>query len=150
MSKIDGVGRQRPGDSGSDSDRDLLATQPTVFAPGEDRLSMKELRALSPQELEETLSYMIGVYPYTLQTVADVAKRLEILSVYGLPDDYYDTYLERLGAITREDLLEAAQEHLHPDRIAIVAVGPADVLVPQLEGVGEVTVHRREPEMAAV
>ncbi|HEX6861369.1 MAG TPA: pitrilysin family protein [Thermoanaerobaculia bacterium] len=102
------------------------------------------------QELEETLSYMIGVYPYTLQTVGDVAKRLEILSVYGLPDDYYDTYLERLAAVTREDLLEGAREHLHPDRIAVVAVGPADELVPQLEGIGEVTVYRREPELAAV
>jgi zinc protease len=105
---------------------------------------------VEPSELEETLSYMIGVYPYTLQTVGDVAKRLEILSVYGLPDDHYDTYLERLAAVTREDLLKGAREHLHPDRIAVVAVGPADVLVPQLEGIGEVTVHRREPELAAV
>ncbi len=105
---------------------------------------------VEPYELEETLSYMIGVYPYTLQTMGDVAKRLEILSVYGLPDDYYDTYLERLAAVTREDLLQGARGHLHPDRIAIVAVGPADVLVPQLEGIGEVTVHRREPELAAV
>ncbi|MEJ5988663.1 EAL domain-containing protein [Ramlibacter sp. PS3R-8] len=30
---------------------DSLSTQPTVFAPGEDRLSEEELRALSPQEL---------------------------------------------------------------------------------------------------
>jgi len=93
---------------------------------------------------------MIGVYPYTLQTMGDVAKRLEILSVYGPPDDHYDTYLERLAAVTREDLLKGARGHLHPDRIAIVAVGPADALVPQLEGIGEVTVHRREPELAAV
>lgn len=105
---------------------------------------------VEPYELEETLSYMIGVYPYTLQTVGDVAKRLEILSVYGFPDDYYDTYLERLAAVTREDLLRGAREHLHPDRIAVVAVGPADELAPQLEGIGEVTVHRREPELAAV
>jgi zinc protease len=105
---------------------------------------------VEPSELEETLSYMIGIYPYTLQTVGDVAKRLEILSVYGLPDDHYDTYLERLAAVTREDLLKGAREHLHPDRIAVVAVGPADVLLPQLEGIGEVTVHRREPELAAV
>ncbi|HEX5715585.1 MAG TPA: pitrilysin family protein [Thermoanaerobaculia bacterium] len=105
---------------------------------------------VEPYELEETLSYMIGVYPYTLQTMGDVAKRLEILSVYGLPDDHYDTYLDRLAAVTREDLLKGARGHLHPDRIAIVAVGPADVLVPQLEGIGEVTVRRREPELAAV
>lgn len=105
---------------------------------------------VEPRELEETLSYMIGVYPYTVQTVGEVAKRLEILSVYGLPDDYYETYVERLAAVTREDLLRGAREHLHPDRIAVVAVGPADELVPQLEGIGEVTVHRREPELAAV
>ncbi|MCC2633553.1 MAG: gmr 3 [Ramlibacter sp.] len=30
---------------------DSISTQPTVFAPGEDRLSEQELRALSPQEL---------------------------------------------------------------------------------------------------
>lgn len=105
---------------------------------------------VEPHEMEETLSYMIGVYPYTVQTAGDVAKRLEVLSVYGLPDDYYDTYVERLAAVTSEDLLRGAREHLHPDRIAVVAVGPADVLVPQLEGIGEVTVHRREPEPAAV
>lgn len=105
---------------------------------------------VEPRELEETLSYMIGVYPYTVQTAGEVGRRLEILSVYGLPDNYYDSYLQRLAAVTREDLLRGAREHLHPDRIAVVAVGPADTLVPQFEGIGEVTVYRREPEMAAV
>lgn len=114
---------------------------------GELRRIREEL--VEPHELEETLSYMIGVYPYTVQTAGEVAKRLEILSVYGLPDDYYDTYVDRLAAVTREDLLKGAREHLHPDRIAVVAVGPADALVPQFEGIGELTVYRREPELAA-
>ncbi|HYN22372.1 MAG TPA: pitrilysin family protein, partial [Thermoanaerobaculia bacterium] len=95
-------------------------------------------------ELEETVSYMAGVYPYTVQTIGDVAKRLELLSVFSLPDDHYDTYLDRLAAVTREKLLEVARRHLHPDRIAIVAVGPAETLVPQFEGVGTVEIHRRE------
>jgi zinc protease len=72
-----------------------------------------------------------------------VAKRLEVLAVYGLPDDYYDAYTERLVSATRDQLLEAARRHIDPERIAIVAVGPADELVPQFDGVGEVTVHRR-------
>jgi len=50
MSKTEGGGRQRRDVMDFDSDRDMLATQPTVFAPGEDRLSFKELRALAPQE----------------------------------------------------------------------------------------------------
>src|SRR5687767_12822848 len=44
--------------SGSSSNRDRadhdsgpLSTQPTVFAPGEDKLSEQELRALSPQDM---------------------------------------------------------------------------------------------------
>jgi len=129
-----------------------VATESTGAATREVLGELRRIREepVEPYELEETLSYMIGVYPYTLQTMGDVAKRLEILSIYGLPDDYYDTYLERLAAVTREDLLQGAREHLHPDRIAVVAVGPADELVPQLEGIGEVTVYRREPELAAV
>jgi zinc protease len=98
---------------------------------------------ITPEELEETLSYMVGVYPYTLQTIGDVAKRLEVLAVFELPDDYYDTYTELLAHTTRDEVLEAARRHIHPDRIAIVAVGPADDLVPQFDGIGEVTVHRR-------
>jgi len=129
-----------------------VATESTGAATREVLGELRRIREepVEIQELEETLSYMIGVYPYTLQSMGDVAKRLEILSTYGLPDDYYDTYLERLAAVTREDLLKGAREHLHPDRIAVVAVGPADELVPQFEGVGEVTVYRREPEPAAV
>ncbi len=129
-----------------------VATESTGAATREVLGELRRIREepVEPQELEETLSYMIGVYPYTVQTVGDVAKRLELLSVYGLPDNHYDTYLDRLAAVTREDLLKGAREHLHPDRIAIVAVGPAEELVPQMEGIGEVTVHRREPELAAV
>jgi zinc protease len=98
---------------------------------------------VEPGEMDETVSYMVGVYPYTLQTIGDVAKRLEVLAVYGLPDDYYDAYTERLVRTTRDQLLEAARRHIDPERIAIVAVGPADDLAPQFDGVGEVTVHRR-------
>jgi len=32
------------------------------------------------------------------------------------------------------------RQHLHPDRPAIVLVGPADLLVPQFEDLGEVSV----------
>ncbi|MFP5287599.1 MAG: M16 family metallopeptidase, partial [Thermoanaerobaculia bacterium] len=129
-----------------------VATESTGAATREVLGELRRIREelVEPHEMEETLSYMIGVYPYTVQTAGEVAKRLEILSVYGLPDDYYDTYVDRLAAVTREDLLNGAREHLHPDRLAVVAVGPADLLVPQLEGIGEVTVHRREPELAAV
>ncbi|HVT59620.1 MAG TPA: pitrilysin family protein [Thermoanaerobaculia bacterium] len=92
------------------------------------------------EEMEETRSYILGVFPYTLQTVGDLAKRLEDLAVYGLPDDYFNRYLACVAALSREEVLELARRHLDPDHAAIVAVGPADLLRPQLEALGELTV----------
>ena len=88
-------------------------------------------------ELADTRSYLIGVFPYTLQTVDGLAGRLETLAVYRLPDDYYDTWPERLRAIDRAAVQEAARRHLHPDDAVVVAVGPAAELEPQLAGLGE-------------
>lgn len=99
---------------------------------------------VSPEELEDTQSYMIGVFPYTLQTVSGLAARLEILAVYGLPDDHYERFPDRVRAIDRERLQEVARRHLRPDSMVVVAVGPADELAPQFEGLGTVTVHAAE------
>ena len=83
MSKTDGVGRQRREavDSGSDSDRDMLATQPTVFAPGEDRLSLLELRALSPQQ-EIGRSRSIGLSGALIMMVDDEMLNIEMTEAF--------------------------------------------------------------------
>ena len=119
-----------------------VATESAGAAAAETLGELRRIREelVEPQELEETLSYVGGVFPYTFQTTSDLAKRLETLAVYDLPNDYFERYLERLPTITREEILEVARRHLHPDRIAVVAVGPAETLVPQLEPLGQVTV----------
>ena len=91
-------------------------------------------------ELRETASYLIGVFPYTVQTIGEVTRRLETVAIYGLEDDCFDRYLERLATVTAEEIREVARELLHPDRLAIVAVGPAQELAPQFEAMGNVTV----------
>ena len=91
----------------------------------------------------------LGVFPYSLQTVGDVSRRLETMVVFGLPDDYYTHYLERIAATTREEVQEVARRHLDPERLAIVAVGPAEILEPQFEGLGPVTVWTPEGQPRA-
>lgn len=123
-----------------------VSTESTGAAAREVLAELRRIREdlVEPREIEETRSYILGVFPYTFQTINDFAKRLENLSVHRLPDDYYPRYLERLAGMQREELLEAAQRHLHPEHMAVVAVGPAEDLVPQLEGLGPVTVSRRQ------
>lgn len=62
------------------------------------------------------------------------------LDVYGLPEDSLDTYRARVRATTAEQAAELARRLLHPERAAIVLVGPADRILPQLEGLGPVEV----------
>ena len=123
----------------------VSAAVATESAGAATREVLHELRRIreglvEPDELAETRSYMVGVFPYTMQTIGDVAKRLETLTVFGLPDDYYPRYLDRLAVLGREELLEVARRHLDPERIAVVAVGPAEVVEPQLAELGPVTV----------
>ena len=128
-----------------------VETAATAAAAREILFEMRRVREslVEPEELAETAGYIIGVFPYSLQTVGDITRRLENLSVFGLPDDYYDHYLERIAAVTREDLREVARRHLDPERIVVVAVGPAEILEPQFEGMGPVTVWSPEGEPRA-
>ena len=116
---------------------------------------LHELRVIredlvEPEELSETQSYMRGVFPYTVQTIGDLAKRLETLTLFGFPDDYYMRYLERIADVTREEILEMARRHIDPAHAVVVAVGPAETLEPQFEGLGPVTVWSPEgvPQVA--
>ena len=51
-----------------------------------------------------------------------------------------DTFRARLRAVGAADVERAARAHLFPERAAIVAVGPAEVLQPLLERFGAVEV----------
>ncbi|MEM7483357.1 MAG: pitrilysin family protein [Acidobacteriota bacterium] len=93
-------------------------------------------------ELEDTQNYLIGVFPYTLQTVSALATRLENFVIYDLPDDYYDTYPEAVRAVDRDTVLTVARRYLHPERLLIVAAGPAAELEGQFAEMGPVTVHQ--------
>jgi zinc protease len=115
---------------------------------------LAELRRLREEpvpaeELADAVRYLEGVFPYTLQTVESVAHRLSQLAVFALADDYFADYFARLQEVTSPILQQVAQRHLRPEACAIVAVGPASSLLPQLEPFGEVSVWSATGERIA-
>jgi zinc protease len=87
--------------------------------------------AISPDELSLATSYLEGVFPIRFETTSAIASALASVVLYGLPDDYYDRYRDRVRAITAEQILEAAQSYLHPDALQMVVVGdPTAVRAP--------------------
>jgi zinc protease len=62
------------------------------------------------------------------------------LDVYGLPEDSLDTFRTRVRAVSQQQVATLARELLHPERAAIVLLGPAEELLPQLEDLGSIEV----------
>jgi zinc protease len=84
-------------------------------------------------ELDDARSYLAGAFPLRLQTTHGIASRLAETLIYRLPDDYFDTYRERVLAVSAEDVLQVAQRRLRPDALAIVVVGDASAVRGPLE-----------------
>ena len=53
--------------------------------------------------------------------------------LYGLPDDYLQTYRVNIDAVTVDDVQRVAQAYVRPDEMAIVIVGDAAEVLPQAE-----------------
>jgi zinc protease len=79
--------------------------------------------AISEEELSLATSYLDGVFPIRFESTAAIAAALSVLALFGLPDDYYDTYRERVRAVSAEHVLEAARRYLHPEALQMVIVG---------------------------
>ncbi len=94
----------------------------------------------SEAELAAARSLMVGRFSLGLESSSAVLSSLVDLEIYDLPRDSLDTYRTRVRAVTREECAQAALDHLHPDRAAIVLVGPAETLRPKLERFGPVEV----------
>jgi zinc protease len=97
-------------------------------------------RPPSDEELAKAKSYNVGQFGLGLETSRAMMGSLVNLAVYDLPSDSLDTYRGRVQAVTAEDVAQAARDLLHPERVAIILLGPADALSAQFEGLAEIIV----------
>lgn len=79
-------------------------------------------------ELEETKAMMTGNFARSLQNASTFASFAHNIFKYNLPADYYKTYLKRLDAVTKDDVLAEAQKFINPKKLLIIVVGSEDVL----------------------
>ncbi len=57
------------------------------------------------------------------ETPTQLAAQLETLFVYRLPDDYFDTVVPGINAVTGDDVLAMAKKYLKTGELTIVVVG---------------------------
>ncbi len=87
---------------------------------------------VSEKELSYAKAYMTGNFARGLENPATVAVYAINTARYNLPADYYANYLKKVEAVTAADVQAAAQKHVKPDQIYIVAVGNAGDIADKL------------------
>ena len=84
-------------------------------------------QVVTDEELRDAKSYLVGVLPLALETHDGVAATLLGIEEFGLGLDFLERYPGIIGAISPEEVLEAAQHHLDPSRLAIAIAMPSDL-----------------------
>ncbi len=121
-------------DAGAFTVSTAVATGVTAPAVNEIVTELLRMREAPPSQDELSLcaSFLEGVFPIRFETTGAIASALASHHVLGLPADYFETYRSRIRAITVDDVWRVARDHLHTDRLQILAVGDSDVIAPAL------------------
>ena len=96
------------------------------------------------QELELQRQYNVGNYLLSLENAGRTAQRVQDIDLYGLAPDFYKHYAKRMASTGAPQVQELAKKYLHPSDMAIIVVGEAKDVKPQLEKFGKVYVYDTE------
>jgi zinc protease len=88
--------------------------------------------AASEQELADAKNFLTGVFPIRAETQEGLTNLIVNQQLYDLPEDYLQTYRENVNAITIEDVQRVAKKYIHPDSLAMIIVGDAAEVLPQV------------------
>lgn len=75
------------------------------------------------QELDAAKRYLSGSFPLRLDSNKKLADNLAYVGFYGLPLTYFDTFIQRVEAVTDEQIRAAFKRHVHPQDMVTVVVG---------------------------
>ncbi len=89
-------------------------------------IELHKIRTEPPteEEVEDAKNYLLGRLVLSMETTSGVAAMLVSCELYRLGLDYPQRAKEFYAPITQEQVLEAAQTLLHPERMAIAIAGP--------------------------
>jgi predicted Zn-dependent peptidase len=95
------------------------------------------------EELKRSQSLLTGQFPKQLETPGAIAGKLAELAGFGLPRSDLEDYPKRVDATSLADVKQLAARWVPTSDEAIVIVGPAEKIAPQIEKFG--TVERTTP-----
>ena len=77
----------------------------------------------SEAELQASKQNITGGYPLRIDSNSKIVEYLAMIGFYGLPLDYLDTFNSKVEAVSREQVRDAFQRRIDPERMVTIIVG---------------------------
>jgi zinc protease len=75
------------------------------------------------EELEQSKKNITGGFPLRTASNADIASYIAMIGFYEQPLDYLDTFSEKINKITRDEVMDAYNRRVHPEKMLTIIVG---------------------------
>ena len=98
--------------------------------------ALGDARPVTTEELDSARDALTRGYARGFETVEQVARAAAQLALYELPDDTFDTFSDRVAAITVDDVTAMARNWLRGEDMQAVVVGEPDTALQGLAAVG--------------
>lgn len=123
-----------------------VRTEVTEGAMKEFMFELNRLRndKVPAEELENAKRAIIGSFALSLEQPQSLLQNIITQKLYNLPADYWDTYPQKVAAITPEEIQRVAQKYLDLGHLQVVAVGDATKAREILSKYGKVEVYDAE------
>ncbi|WP_432712005.1 M16 family metallopeptidase [Pedobacter sp.] len=87
---------------------------------------------VTAEELQNTKNYYNGSFALGLENPARMAGFASSILINNLPIDFYRTYLQKINAVTADDILRVSKKYFNHDNTRVVIVGKQDAFLPGL------------------
>lgn len=88
-------------------------------------------------EMADAKNFLTGVFPLRAETQEGLTNLIVNQHLYDLPADYLQTYRDKIDAVTADEVKQVAVKHVRPDEMAIIIVGDAGQVLPQVRSYAE-------------
>jgi zinc protease len=123
-----------------------VRTEVTKGSMDELMYELKRIRdeRVAQEEFDRAKRTIIGSFALQLESPQGLLGNIVTQKLEGLPADYWDTYTQKIAAITPDDVQRVAKKYLDLSRMQIVAVGDATKIADVLKQYGTVEIYDTE------
>jgi zinc protease len=130
--------RRGPGPFAASTSVQTAVTKESIMEIMKELRGIRGERPVTQAELEFSKQAIIRGFPRSFETPEHIANRLADVVVYGLPDDYFNSYIENVRAVTRDEVESVARRYLDPSEMVVLVVGDRAAIEPSLRSLDEI------------